>query len=77
MNERILELADKAERYAWKNGGKKYNAFGDSTGEWENAMMEKFAELILREAADVADDNFNAGGCPVGYFILKHFGVEK
>jgi hypothetical protein len=30
---------------------------------------EKFAELIVRECADVA-------GRDVGHFVLKHFGVE-
>lgn len=32
--------------------------------------MEKFANLIVRECADVA-------GRDVGHFVLKHFGVEE
>jgi len=32
--------------------------------------MQKFAELIVRECADVA-------GRDVGHFVLKHFGVEE
>jgi hypothetical protein len=31
---------------------------------------EKFAELIVRECADVA-------GRDVGHFVLKHFGVKE
>jgi len=37
---------------------------------------EKFAELIIRECADIANINqfqWNS----VGYFVLKHFGIEE
>jgi len=37
-------------------------------GAWFNKT--KFAELIVRECADVA-------GRDVGHFVLKHFGVEE
>lgn len=39
-------------------------------------VLEKFAELLVRECALVANDNFDAGFCPVGDFIKEHFGVE-
>lgn len=74
MNQRIRKLAARADAYA--------DTFCMSTetlpdGQtWTTLRDEKFAELLLREAANVADDNFDAGSCPVGYFILKHFGVE-
>lgn len=51
--------------------------FGDSWEE-QTAFMSKFAELIVRECADIA----NAGIDPaeshlIGDDILKHFGVEE
>ena len=41
---------------------------------------EKFAELIVRECAKVADDGFassNFGNGITGHQLLKHFGVEE
>lgn len=38
--------------------------------------LEKFAELIVRECADISDASFHNGSA--GYTaILKHFGVEE
>jgi hypothetical protein len=37
--------------------------------------LEKLVELIIKECAKVADDNFNKGFCPVGDYIKQHFGV--
>jgi len=37
--------------------------------------LEKFVELIIKECAKIADDNFNKGFCPVGDYIKQHFGV--
>ena len=36
----------------------------------------KFANLIIKECAKIADDNYDKGFCPVGGFIKEHFGVE-
>ncbi len=48
MNERIKELAEKADEYAadyeFKNGGDEFNVF-----------KEKFAELIVKECCDWID----------------------
>jgi hypothetical protein len=61
MNKRIKELMDKAttiDEYGW---GASY----------ENFDREKFAELIVRECAEIcleANDHKN---------ILRHFGVEQ
>ena len=38
--------------------------------------LEKFVELIVKECAKIADDNFNKGFCPVGDYIKQHFGVN-
>jgi hypothetical protein len=39
-------------------------------------FTRKFAELLIRECARIADENFNNGFCPVGHFIQEHFGVK-
>jgi hypothetical protein len=61
MNERIKELAEQATEY-YKNG--------DVAG----FNQENFAELIVRECAQIAeetDGNYNAKRC-----VLEHFGVK-
>ena len=62
MNERIKLLAEQA---------------GDSISEFHfgdynipNEFIEKFAQLIVNECADLVQDDDNA------FDILKHFGVE-
>ena len=62
MNERIQQLAWAAEDYA--------DSIVDQGGEFHQAYTRKFAELIVRECADLcysANDHKN---------ILRHFGVE-
>jgi hypothetical protein len=66
MNERIKELAKQAEVYSSMWTG----------NESQEALLEKLAELIVKECAKIADDNFNKGFCPVGDYIKQHFGVE-
>lgn len=69
MNQQISKHAVRAMAHA--------DSYGDRYGSiWFQKYQEKFAELIIRECADVADDNFNAGDCPVGQSIIEHFGVE-
>ena len=60
MNERIKLLAEQA--------GYTKDMFG--VGHWDMPECKKFAELIVRECANVA-------GRDVGHFVLKHFGVEE
>ena len=71
MNERIKQLADQAGFFeAW---------FSESGDDCEREL-KKFAELIVRECAKVADDGFassNFGNGITGHQLLKHFGVEK
>jgi len=69
MNERIRELLEQAgfqyikdERIGWAGN--------------YNASLPKFAEMIVKECADVATINqfqYDA----VGNYVLKHFGVEE
>ncbi len=68
MNERIKQLAEQV-----ANGMLSYDAEGD----WRlsEKEVEKFAELIVRECADISDASFHNGSA--GYTaILKHFGIE-
>jgi len=62
MNDRIKEL----EQQCWEV--RQYNP------PWFNAT--KFAELIVRECADVATINAHQWASP-GTYVLKHFGVEE
>ena len=67
MNERVKIL--------WSEAAE--SNFGDSWEE-QTAFMSKFAQLIVKECADIA----NAGIDPaeshlIGDDILKHFGVEE
>ena len=68
MNKQIKELAVKAGIISAE-----YNGF-DSTV--LTTSQRKFAELIVRECADISDASFHNGSA--GYTaILKHFGVEE
>jgi hypothetical protein len=63
MNERILELADKA-------------AEGMTGLNIPDEFCKKFAELIIRECAHAAD-YVSSPGLSEGEVIKKHFGVEE
>ena len=64
MNKRIRELMIQS------------NPHGDFKDcEW---VFEKFAELIVEECANVADENYiHRGSRTCGLAIRLHFGVEK
>ena len=64
MNERIKELAEQATTYIDPSA---------NDGVCWNFDKEKFAELIVRECAWVAD---TAEPYQTSDLILKHFGVE-
>jgi hypothetical protein len=67
MNERIRELAHKSfDRYD--------SADGVPVAEFNH---EKFAELLIRECADVVRYYYIRGGEPITpQHITRHFGVE-
>lgn len=68
MNERIQELKDKiwAEEYWIK----------PNTDKLLPAQLNKFAELIIKECADISEASFHNGSA--GYLaILNYFGVEQ
>jgi hypothetical protein len=69
MNERIEELMFEAGRFADENTGS-----SDRSGMWVYQYSEKFAELIVRECARLAD---NSPQYIDGREILEHFGVKE
>jgi len=63
MNERIKDLMQEAGT--------------DTSGKWMGVEhAAKFAELIVRECIDIADEYDGVGSTIVGR-IEKHFGVEE
>ena len=79
MNERIRELAEQAGFVMWQNEPWNPGDVVDWSVRYDDEL-KKFAELIVRECADVAckhmelneGTDYNLGGK-----IKKHFGVEE
>ena len=74
MNERIKELAKQAGFNQYINE----NLWPQEHPEF-NDLMEKFAELIVRECSDLFEVEYGdekLSGNDVGYVLKKHFGVE-
>ena len=70
MNKRIQELADEAELYAVSdNSSMLFDV-------WKKRYTEKFAELIVKECADIGD-LYEGGEYQVRTQILAHFGIEE
>jgi hypothetical protein len=65
MNEQIKQL--------WVEAAK--TTQGDSWEE-QTKFMERFAELIIRECADIATINAHQWESP-GSYVLEHFGLGK
>ena len=63
MNERILELAEQADFFLESDN--------------EIRKLEKFAELIVRECAVIADEPTSQPFSSYGEKIKQHFGVEE
>ena len=70
MNERIKELYSQAVQYTMDNAGRKGQASSD------RMCAEKFAELIVRECANIATINAHQWETP-GTHVLKYFGVKE
>jgi hypothetical protein len=73
MNEHIKQLALQALKHPDNDN--------DGLTVFDNDELEKFAELIVQECANVAWDiahQYNSDEInDVGYSILEHFGVEE
>ena len=67
MNERIRELADEA----------KMSTYLLAYGVEFNISIEKFAELIVRECAELANEETSLPYDSYSEKIKKHFGVEE
>ena len=67
MNERIKELAEQANIGLFED-----KSFGWNVIAGTDQHLEKFAELIVRECADVATINAHQWATP-GTYVLKHF----
>jgi hypothetical protein len=75
MNERIEKISEQAREYA--------DTYDDANGPiWFQMYNEKFAELIVRECAQICQDQPNhyalktdRDNCAVA--IKEHFGVES
>ena len=70
MNKQILKLAVEAGMYVDLNGAPWPRAM---SAEESETAYKKFAQLIVRECAEVAD---KAEPYQTSDLILKHFGVE-
>ncbi len=64
MNERIKELSIKAGFPEWSNHAIEFE-------------LEKFAELIVRECAEVGSKFSQAHPLDIQYQIKRHFGVKE
>ena len=73
MNERIENLALKAGllNYVDNETPRRYFIHGHADLE----EVQKFAEMIVRECADIATINQYQSYTP-GHYVLKHFGVK-
>ena len=74
MNERIKELIEQAEDYAAEQHD--FHTHFERTLRYE-AFKEKFAELIVKECAGLAEDGFDneLDGQEICDRIKQHFGV--
>jgi hypothetical protein len=68
MNERIRELAEQARDWG----------YAEHSGYTAQLLFEqKFAELIVRECANVVNDNDFHGSSVGDRMLFEHFGVEE
>lgn len=72
MNERIKELAEQAGMTDDKFG----MFFAKDKHDEDGVDLEKFAELIVRECAEIAD-NPDVDMLRIGQVIRQHFGVTE
>ena len=71
MNDKLREFE--------KESGLEIYGLGKDRGKWK-AAVEKFAELIVGECADIAQQHNKspvAAPLAIGYVIREHFGVEE
>ncbi len=80
MNERIKELADEAKQYCFEQSQKRLAP--EDYMPYSDMYDKKFAELIVKECADIANRQFSAAtglddrDCLTAHQIKEHFGVK-
>jgi len=78
MNERIKELAEQAWDSLIDVMGYVVSEDGQLNSDFLHAYVQQFAELIVEECANVADENYiHRGSRTCGLAIRLHFGVER
>ena len=84
MNERIKELAEQAHEFAVSKYEKRLETEKSSNVFFYKIKDKQFAELIVRECAQIAKevdgdegDDYQSGRTWAGIDVLKHFGVEE
>jgi len=70
MSKRIKELAEQARHWAHFDGLAR-----NPTSSPDILFERKFAELIIREAAEIATKN-QYKDCNAGYYVLQEFGID-
>jgi hypothetical protein len=76
MNERIRQLAEQAGIAVWGDAVYMY----DPKDTLDSTVMEKFAELIVRECAGLLDGEWEKEilcGSDAAGILKQHFGVEE
>jgi len=73
MNERIKLIKHQASVWCDENIPEQCSEEANGYG---SAWEDKFAELIVKECAEVAHCNFHVDGLTMGVLIKEHFGVE-
>jgi hypothetical protein len=70
MNQRLQELREQAAKEVFKANQ------WTNEDEWNDLYMEKFAELIVQECANVGE-RYADGNYEVYNQIMAHFGLEE
>jgi len=74
VNERIQKLYDQADKFAKENRTQTISGPGNNYFE---LFHEKFAQLIVRECANICWNQDFVTGSGYAEAIEKHFGVEE
>ena len=78
MNTRIKQLAEQAWDNLVDEMGDVVSEDGSLNSDFLHTYVQRFAELIVRECAYVADENYiHRGSRTCGLAIIQHFGVEE
>lgn len=78
MNQQLTELAAQARNHArqYVADCRTYGYYMEYNEE-QVQFEQKFAELIIKECAEIAHCNFHVDGLTLGGILKEHFGVEE